>query len=103
GPLALSAQALETRMAQGPDTLPLEDTTLAMTSPPTSSQRTACSPGLAAGKPARGPRRRPSGGAAPWPLGGAACRSAVAAGGTRPLQWRRAQHRQASASDTSHV
>src|SRR6187551_2788682 len=39
GPLALSAQALETRMAQGPDTLPLEDTTLPMTSPPTSSQR----------------------------------------------------------------
>jgi indolepyruvate ferredoxin oxidoreductase len=41
GPLALSAQALETRMAQGPDTLPLEDTTLPMTSPPTSSQRSA--------------------------------------------------------------
>ena len=41
GPLALSAQALETRMAQGPDTLPLEDTTLPMTSPPASSQRSA--------------------------------------------------------------
>ena len=34
GPLALSAQALESRMAQGPDTQPLEDTTLPMTSPP---------------------------------------------------------------------
>ena len=32
GPLALSAQALESRLAQGPDTLPLEDTTLPMTS-----------------------------------------------------------------------
>ena len=41
GPLALSAQALETRMAQGPDTVPLEDTTLPMTSPPASSQRSA--------------------------------------------------------------
>jgi hypothetical protein len=34
GPLALSAQALETRMAQGPDTVPLEDTTLPMAAPP---------------------------------------------------------------------
>jgi indolepyruvate ferredoxin oxidoreductase len=41
GPLALSAQALETRMAQGPDTVPLEDTTLPMTAPPASSQRSA--------------------------------------------------------------
>ena len=41
GPLALSAQALETRMTQGPDTVPLEDTTLPMTSPPASSQRSA--------------------------------------------------------------
>jgi indolepyruvate ferredoxin oxidoreductase len=41
GPLALSAQALETRLAQGPDTLPLEDTTLPMTTPPASSQRSA--------------------------------------------------------------
>ncbi len=41
GPLALSAQALETRMAQGPDTVPLEDTTLPMTTPPASSQRSA--------------------------------------------------------------
>jgi hypothetical protein len=33
GPLALSAQALDARMAaQGPDTVPLEDTTLPMTS-----------------------------------------------------------------------
>ncbi len=41
GPLALSAQALESRLAQGPDTQPLEDTTLPMTSPPGSSQRSA--------------------------------------------------------------
>jgi indolepyruvate ferredoxin oxidoreductase len=36
GPLALSAQALETRIEQGPDTVPLEDTTL-----PASSRRSA--------------------------------------------------------------
>ncbi len=30
GPLALSAQALDARLAQGPDTQPLEDTTLPM-------------------------------------------------------------------------
>ncbi|HSC64375.1 MAG TPA: DUF6537 domain-containing protein, partial [Caldimonas sp.] len=41
GPMALSAQALESRMAQGPDTLPLEDTTLPMASPPASPQRSA--------------------------------------------------------------
>jgi len=41
GPLALSAQALETRLAQGPDTQPLEDTTRPMASPPASSQRSA--------------------------------------------------------------
>jgi len=40
-PLALSAQALETRLAQGPDTQPLEDTTRPMASPPASSQRSA--------------------------------------------------------------
>jgi indolepyruvate ferredoxin oxidoreductase len=38
GPLALSAQALESRLAQGPDTQPLEDTTLPMTSPPGSAR-----------------------------------------------------------------
>ncbi len=41
GPLALSAQALESRMAQGPDTQPLEDTTLPMTTTPSSAQRSA--------------------------------------------------------------
>jgi len=41
GPLALSAQALEARRTQGPDTLPLDDTTLPMTSPPPPSQRSA--------------------------------------------------------------
>jgi len=41
GPLALSAQALETRVAQGPDTVPFKDTTLPMTSPPASPQRSA--------------------------------------------------------------
>jgi len=41
GPLALSAQALESRLAQGPDTEPLEDVTLPMTSPPGSSQPSA--------------------------------------------------------------
>ena len=39
GPLALSAQALETRTGQGADTQPLEDTTLPMTAPIGSSQR----------------------------------------------------------------
>jgi hypothetical protein len=39
GPLALSAQALEAQRAQGPDTLPLEDTTLPMTSQRDASQR----------------------------------------------------------------
>ena len=39
GPLALSAQALETRLAQGPDTQPLEDTTLPMTSARVPSRR----------------------------------------------------------------
>ncbi|MEO8312115.1 MAG: indolepyruvate ferredoxin oxidoreductase family protein, partial [Caldimonas sp.] len=41
GPLALSAQALESRMAQGPDTQPLEDTTLPMMAPPGSAQRSS--------------------------------------------------------------
>jgi len=34
GPLALSAQALELRATQGPDTQPLEETTLPMAAPP---------------------------------------------------------------------
>ena len=83
GPLALSAQALEPRMAQGPDTQPLEDTTLPMTSPPRVVAAIGLSPAARGGTDAAvaggvrpaplhpGPRRlRPI--AAPWRERGAA-------------------------------
>ena len=90
----LGAGARDAAWRRGPDTVPLEDTTLPMTSPPALVAAIGLTPGeiALARRAARGRRRRPSGGAAPWPPGGAACRSAVAASGAPPLQWRREPH-----------